>query len=479
MTSRTALFVLALHVAVHAAVDSETFDCTAPYYSVVPRAVVRDGVCDCCNGHDEAADDESRAETTTTLCPDTCTAELAEQRAELTAVLAATERGMRATLRMIPDTTRATQYRSATTAAREAAIAAYEAAALAERKFHTAKRPREQTAAAAARRELESNALRERALRNAQTAMELDALVTADYGAHSRLLPLAVDSCATSPPISEKASKGGSTTSSPKLYAWEVCGFQSVRQIEVDPSGWRARDAVDKGGEATAAAVMADGTVSLQANATDQLEVGTPTWHGAFRGYISHADVDAALYEGQILGDDPSHVARLLGKSTRPSPAAPARGLPREADIGGVAAVYSAAGIGAPKCWAEDMSAERRAFVFYVCPGLTPAQVRLSAQLRGAPAMPQRFRRAAAWNAVAGSIAGRSASSMGPAAEVVFPPSHGGGGAWNRSAHAHAPRIIGVDEDGLCTVLIYVSTPLACSRAVAAAAKAALESLHT
>jgi len=45
--------------------------------------------------------------------------------------------------------------------------------------------------------------------------------------------------CLSSPPISEKLFRGGSTTSVPKRYAFEFCPFANVSQREDGPLAWK------------------------------------------------------------------------------------------------------------------------------------------------------------------------------------------------------------------------------------------------
>ncbi len=192
-------------------------------------------------------------------------------------------------------------------------------------------------------------------------------------------------------------------------------------------------------------------------------------------------------------------------------------GSSTERDVASVVQVFE----GADTCRSADMVMPRRSYVFHVCPGHTPASLRAAREA---------VRRAAAPPA-AGGGGGASAARVvvpGWAGEPVsagrWPPladdwnggggggggsGGGGGGASAAAAEAQAgdaasgsssgaqlaaavlraatgaaaaaPSALGglvdVQEDGMCTYLLTLATPLACSKARARDVRGALEAV--
>lgn len=245
---------------------------------------------------------------------------------------------------------------------------------------------------------------------------------------------LAGAGCFASPPVSEKLFKGGSTTAVAKSYRFAVCPFFNVTQVEEDPGAWGRAEAAAKSEEG-ALRVGADGAAApvgadpeAQAAAAQR---SVPL--GYFRGWLPDADAHAwATGALELPRQSPPPVL--------PRPPASDAG---PGAVGDAAEYYDLpwdtcrAGPNAP-------TTTRRAYVHYICPGLTPRQHAAAASLVRRP-WPARAPQGDSWDVPAPAAAGGAAAGGEPVISHVL-------------------------EDGLCTYRLWVSTPLACSRSVAVAA---------
>lgn len=291
--------------------------------------------------------------------------------------------------------------------------------------------------------------------------------------------------CAVSAPVSEKDSKGGSSTSLPKAYAYASCFATNASQIEHLPDEWVRLDAATKGAAITPEAGA--GSSEMAVTATGAFGEGAalrdaphgaaavtspslnrtfaqPTHLGDWLGFLPLAQLADAFDAGIVgfPGARPSAQDLLAGVHSGDSAAV--RGVsaawPQGAELHALASLH----LGRDLCRSEDMEAPRRVFVLYVCPG---APLPDDEERRYVAALP------------------RGAHSSGAALLRVatFAPEAGGGGRfspgqWNSATvlqqeggSALLPGVVHVEEDGLCAYKLYVATPLACSRHVARAAR--------
>lgn len=493
--------------AVGASADAPaTFDCGVAGETgvlptaILPAALVGDGVCDCCNGADEAPG----------VCPsatggDGCDAQLDAARGALTAFAAAHDAGAGAAAKQ-----HVLKSDAAARLSKELAAAAHAAAGQAQGlqarlqqeaarlQAQVAQRGGVSPASAAAFQQLQGAAASA-----GGRAAAVQAQAAADFGPGRRYLALLGDaSCAVSPVLSEKVTKGGSTTSTPKRYVYVVCGFRNATQLEVDPDGWVRAEAAakgeatddgggDGGGESSELAVDASsGGVAAAAPRAKRKPaqpkrprrrrvVGDPITIGTFRGYLPLAGVDAHIAAGLV--DNPGG---MYGKSGRApaapevvsalpalTPALPAAGggsaavaSTPERDLSAVAAFFA----GPDTCRSGDMAIPRRTYVFHACPGTTPGGIaaarRAVASAGGggwaaAPLPARSFPAGPHWNA--GDEDAHAAAANVTAAALAAVLRGGSNSAPPPSALA---RVVHVEEDGMCTYRLWVATPLACSR---------------
>lgn len=327
-------------------------------------------------------------------------------------------------------------------------------------------------------------------------------------GFSPRVLPLLLsDACAVSGPVSEKISKGGSTTSVPKTYIYAACFGQNVTQVELWPDEWTRRDEATKhvplGASATvvrnttetadivmvAAMVGADGAMGEALHVRNRT-FGPPVLVGLWAGFIpqrhlhGHFDDHIPVFAG-VRGSVMGSAAAEIGDREHSTDddgddadeghgdAWQRRRRRREArmlkaggkDFGG--AMRAGNGTGtvdwgrrfamlyrneADVCVSEGIRTTRRAYVLHVCPGLTPEQEAALAEV--APSLPPDLR-------------ARIQPVMTPMNDRF---AYVRRGAVPRLAQNNpmVPMVVDVAEDGLCTYKITVTAPPACVRGVGA-----------
>lgn len=235
--------------------------------------------------------------------------------------------------------------------------------------------------------------------------------------------------CLSSPPISEKLFRGGSTTSVPKRYAFEFCPFANVSQREDGPLAWKRAEDAAKDGESRN---VSDVFVSINSADSDDKERATWSPLGFFGGFIPLTALDVhAWASGAIEAPRPS----LPPLVYRPTPSDTGSGLADVAAFFELPWDACQSSPGAP-------SASRRVYVVHVCPGLTPRQ-----------------------HYAAAALVRRTWPARAPQGEAWDVPT----GTGNRQDVTDA-SVIHVLEDGLCTYFLFVSTALACTREIAVAA---------
>jgi hypothetical protein len=277
----------------------------------------------------------------------------------------------------------------------------------------------------------------------------------ADYGPNSRLLPLAT-ACFTAVGISEKLTKGGSATSTPKTYAYRVCPFANVSQREVLPDEWsRAEDASKGIVPEVAAAVGADGGV--RAAALANRSAGSLTMLGMWRGWVAHSDLLSHYADG------------LTGPTSGAEDARVGLALPPSSD-GTDGALYFEGVDGG--CSSGGMRAQRRSWVLLTCPAALRRAVELDVLYpEGWPSA------AAAWGEEEGadaavltdgpSLTQRVLGALHPFLPTRFLPRRLNGG-WEEGG-----SVLHVAEDSLCQYIAWVGHAAACTRRGAKMLKAA------
>lgn len=289
----------------------------------------------------------------------------------------------------------------------------------------------------------------------------------AESGGAAAAALVAAAPCAQSSPVSEKDSKGGSTTSVPKRYAVRACFAGGAAQIEYLPDEWNRADAATKEGAAAAAAggkskasskkkaalpnrTWADGPTSLGTwigfvpleLAGQQFSAGIVGYPGVgvpardlmnaynmlqLNGGATAAVADSSKLRRAGLTDAAIEAAIGLTRHVTgrwPSSASTGTGTSREADapltsLHDVVAVYMDAN--GPLCRSEDVESPRRVHVLHTCPGVPrPGQALRSALLAAAHAHSDTTHSDGATTADAGSAtteAGASTSIRVAAAE--------------------------------------------------------------
>lgn len=484
----------------------------------VTASLVGDGICDCCDGADEAPG----------TCEDVCPGVAAADAAALSQFVSASEKGAARVAKILPkpdaikaavqrlhkDFEKAVKDMEALQWRVKSEAARLQAAYVARKHFSQ-------------REMLAFEALQGRAQVAAGRAMQLQAQSSIDFGPNRRyaVLLASLSGCCVSPPLNEKVTKGGSTTSLPKTYAYVVCGFAHVSQVEVRPDRWTRGEALAKGEEGStedergdvrttgpmereSVAVGADGGVGpasgggqaggrgAKPHDADRLVADSATLLGSFRGYIPLAQLDAHVLGGRT--DNPSAYG---GQDRAPKQPKLYTDLPplqpslantaaaaSERDIGAVAAVYE----GPDQCRSADMVLPRRAYVFHVCPGTMPASVRKARAAviaasagKSAGGSPNKPGKAVAGWAAEGVSAGLwppisegwngNATVDGPMAQAVIGAATGSAADGGSADPSSLARVVHVEEDGMCTYYLTVETPLACSKQRARDVKQAMQ----
>ena len=461
--------MLALHaLLLLLAVAVTALDCGGDtiLHQTIPDDRINDGICDCCNGRDENE--------TSIQCPNTCESRSLDAASQLTQFVSLTEKGAGAVSKIVlPSGTasRVLAHKSSRLSEIEASLESIKSAYTKEAR----------KGAASVQSKLRSFEADAAALSSEGRSLQ-SALSVEDFGGNARLLALLDSPCFVSDPVGEKSSKGGSTTSAPKTYVYAICAFGNVTQYEVNPEEWKRRDAMDK---LSWIAVDAMGSMAADSS-TSSLVFGDPTLLGLFRGYLPLTALDDHIYTGTILNDAPVTVAKLFNGTRRPESLSPRISLPAShaTELADTVLYYE----GPSTCQVEDMVAKRRVYEIHVCPGSTPALLHTTLQLvaasHGTEVTPSSM--SSPWHLSRGRLPARFAqrpwNSNSDGARVVplsLGPASVAAGLNNTAAALHlAPRIVHVEEDGLCTYKIYVATPLACSRSVLKDAQVALRALR-
>ena len=441
----------------------------------VPVEQVGDGVCDCCDGSDKDG--------TTPPCAaaDQCDARLQAALAALEAVAAAHERGVRQRARIVEDAGPPSALRKklgelakrATTMASAAENEMYATYSALQREVARGVRP---NAAAVA----SFNALQERAVAAAQLANMTALHAAAGYGADDAWMSM-LRLCASATPVSEKVTKGGCLTPLPKRYGYRVCFGVNASQAEFLPDEWTRADRATRREPLPrdAFVVRPDGTTA-PANRTAGAEVLLGRW----AGYIPLAALDDALWATALRYDG------VAGRQGVVVPPPPSPALPRGADVADAVSVY----LGLDTCVSEGMSTTRKAYVMFVCPGVSPAQHRTLQSLHAALAVGTGSGGGASrvdkdddedgWDDDEdddGGGKGQVAADTGLGLPARFLPA---GDAWNVPPPPHGAagsrlgNIVHVHEDGLCAYKLYVASPLACSARLARAARSTAAALR-
>ena len=255
--------------------------------TTIPAGHVNDTVCDCCDCSDETGGraDEGGA----------CPARLMADRGLLRAYAAAADKGAAATAKAMlkPDRARAlyeSLHRELDAAVKRAQALERQLQSEGQRlqAMHSARKPISAGALAAFQRQQEAYRA------SSAGALQLQAAASVDFGPNRRLLTLLAAGCAVSAPLNEKRTKGGSTTSTPKTYAYVVCPFANVTQVEVAPDGWLRAEAASRG-EAAAAAAAEEGVASVGADgAVESLPAAGATAAARRRGAAARRAAAAA-----------------------------------------------------------------------------------------------------------------------------------------------------------------------------------------
>lgn len=410
--------------------SSSAFECNSIPARAVSWALVGDGVCDCCNGADETP--ATRVE----QCPDTCDAERVALMSRLATIAQAHEDGVKRARKEILPPQRLSGMRAHLKAsADEAAADAMQVRREYDRQVDAIKK-RGQKISQSTHQQLQrlQDHVKHMKLMSAVAANR----ATAAFGKGDHWLSL-LGRCAFSQPITEKLTKGGSTTSIPKRYIYGVCFGGNVTQAEWLPDEWIRADQAAVGKGITTVEVRADGRTAPTANRT----VSDAWLVGTWRGYLPFDSFDAHLWTAAPRYNAAASVAPQRGGGSGSSVVSAVG----DTDVASMVAVYEGQGV----CRSEGITTHRAAYVFHVCPGMSPSDIELADSLfhgldgYAYPRLPHRFHQQA-WNALPG--------------------------------HNTTLEIVHVHEDGLCAYKVYVATPLACSRTVAAAARSLIQQLE-
>jgi hypothetical protein len=528
-----ALLALALAAAAAAAGDdndarvahlheSSVFPCSPSNLTRIPAALVGDGICDCCSCSDELP---ATAAASAGQVP-TCESVRALHAAALRASLVAVTRGRAAIPRAVSDPatgTREAQKRfgERATHARGVAEALQGEAQRLAREVQQAQQQRRKVPRAT-RAAAEEAAARARAA--ASEAQTLANLARTDFGAGGRLAALAESSnlCVAAPALSEKVAKGGSTSSTPKRYAYVICPFRNVTQLEYKPDAWVRQEARAKGQEPEKGKGGGDDDDNeeedddgeKEGGGTETVEVGAdgeqrtaaggaarkarkgsgsattskggrtysnPHLIGRWRGFIPLSGLADHFWGGltKYPGVESGAVEQArLRNEYKPRAALQNGALPKGGawELSDVAMLYE----GDDTCRSEDMVATRRTYVIHVCPGV--GGVPMPPADPGA--MWEEAEAAAASTSPASEAAVTLAAAM-PNLPRAFVPSGGFNliGRNHSSVYPRAPappgstpsshatlarvggyiRVVHAEERGLCQYVFYVATPLACS----------------
>lgn len=401
---------------------SQRFACKDYLNTTVPLEFVLDGSCDCCNCLDE---DEATRVKTSAKC------DAKSLLSALRSALQSFENGNKKLATMLPKhdvvkqlKKQLREQKTEHTKAAEKAVQAYYKDAGAAQAAQAAGRL---TSDIAKRYESSMQA----AQQLQQTAQMYDRLSSTDFGRDGRFLTLLDEDCVVSQPLSEKVSKGGSTSTNAKRYAYTLCYFRNVTQKENLPDEWIRQEARDKGQEITSdkpkpkrrkakkqratQSVLVDAEGNQVAGDAAELDDASPTLPnrtftdphltGIWRGYLhisqlaDHFWAGLTKYPGVEAAS--SQAAREAGQyAPQPTLTLPKqpRQLHAEAAVSGSkAASTSSAAVdslsevamvfeGTDTCRSEDMVAKRRTYVLHVCPGLLQATIDVNSSSAAAAA---------------------------------------------------------------------------------------------
>lgn len=415
--------------------------------SLVADSLLDDGILDCCDGSDEAD----------SLAPVGCASNAEKALRALRDVAHAHDAGVlsaNATITALLGITDAAAARREVEAATRKSVAAAAAvdrlrSRIAKMQAQMQKKPTEgagQLKMATAFNELQK-AHREmvQAAGAAVSARRLAEL--AESGGAVATALLSTGPCAQSLPVSEKSSKGGSTTSVPKQYAMRACFAGAASQIEFLPDEWNRADAATKGEDAAPIPApepeaKGKGKGKGKGKASKMAAAGLPnrTWTdaptglGSWIGFVplEHAAQQFAAGVGSYPGVgvpardlmDAYHMVRLNSgpgpggeldrakmrraglsdaavdaalaltrhvsgrwagdSATSTSTSSSPDPAAAPASLHGVAAVYMDES--GPLCRSEDVEAPRRLHVLHTCPGVPRPNPELRAALLAAEA---------------------------------------------------------------------------------------------
>lgn len=269
---------------------------------------------------------------------------------------------------------------------------------------------------------------------------------------------LSTGPCAQSLPVSEKDSKGGSTTSVPKQYAIRACFAGAASQIEFLPDEWNRADAATKGEAVLEEKENGKGKgkgkgSKKQASLPNRTWTDSPTGLGSWIGFVplEHAaqqfaagvvgypgvgvparelmdayhmvrlnsgpegsELDRAKMRRAGLSDEAVDAALALtrhvsGRWTTGSDSAPAAAASSSSVPATPVSLHDVAGVymdeSGPLCRSEDVEAPRRLHVLHTCPGVPRPSSELRAALLAAQA------------AAAGSNVGAGSAALASVAE--------------------------------------------------------------
>lgn len=496
------------------AVADATFPCQSGVHDV-PWAHYNDSVCDCCDGSDEPNGACVGADANAAAAPDDiggdivasagsrCDDMLTERRAPFLSAISVHKRGSERLRK---------HYSRASPEARAWLKQFYDDADALVQKFDALNR-RFETQRSVVQKKVSSNTVtaaeimamerqRLELMRAQDAAAAAQLRGAAEFGAGDRFAQLGADGCFDSPPLSEKVTKGGSTTPLPKTYVYTLCWGSNVTQREWEPGAWAraaarahglpppprqpaqhgdvddsdedaAADVGDGGGTTARLDVAPDGA---QRAVQRPARLGAPVTLGVFRGFLSITQAAVHMDAGY------PHYARVAPARapTADALAAMLSSAPPDAEHLARAVSYYEA---VDTCVSGDVRAPRRVYVFHVCANMD------ARSWNAAESAQCRTRRPAAlWE-------GRNVSTCAPLPPRVLPAALQWNAADNAAlrAAAGAPltarqlaaagqsraHVLHVEEDGLCTYKVFVATDFACDTYAHVDLRAALRELPT
>lgn len=445
------------------------FKCT--WQQHVPAAFVNDTVCDCCDGSDEEAG----------ICANTCSEFSARERSPLLRASTSHKRGAdrvrKALVTDSPTALAAKAWFESMLDETESLLDGFDAL---NAQYEAAKARAAAPGQMTANDMLRMEGMRLRLEKAQDVALRAQARAKLDYGKGSKFLLLASEPCVLSPPLSEKATKGGSSTPLAKTYAYQLCWGANASQVEVEPYAWTRASALAHGQKPPTPppGYTEPGAVQVGAGGQQRqlpprpTQYGGPVHLGMFRGFI-HIDnvtrhMDAGTPHAPRVGKAP---LRPVADAVSLVPADPEH-------LGRTVGLYDAP----DDCVSGEVHSKRRVYVFHVCSNMdvkawAASETALCRSKRqkavyqrpGAPVcagLPERVLPATGeWNA-ANEEELRSASEAKLTARQLA-----------TSSRSSTARILHVEEDGLCTYKMYLGTDLACDTFLGVDIRAAMKNI--